>query len=51
MIFTNNFLVDAHSVIDNGIFWDVVCFDMTYKTNAHSRPLQHLFGLITIRKQ
>lgn len=41
----NVFWADARSIMDYHYFCDVVCFDMTYKTNDYSRPLALFLGM------
>nr|XP_011462919.1 PREDICTED: protein FAR1-RELATED SEQUENCE 5-like [Fragaria vesca subsp. vesca] len=42
---TNIFWADARSISDYGQFGDVVCFDMTYRTNEYGRPFAPFVGV------
>ncbi|XP_039120441.1 protein FAR1-RELATED SEQUENCE 5-like [Dioscorea cayenensis subsp. rotundata] len=42
---TNVFWADSKSIIDFSYFGDVICFDMTYKTNGYSRPFTSFLGI------
>jgi hypothetical protein len=36
---------DGRSVVDNGHFGDVICFDTTYRTNTYGRPFAPFIGV------
>ncbi|XP_058073135.1 protein FAR1-RELATED SEQUENCE 5-like [Magnolia sinica] len=42
---TNMFWADAKSIMDYGIFGDVVCFDTTYRVNSYGRPFAPFIGV------